>query len=433
MTVRPIALAIALFAAPALFAEDWPEMQGTGRRSEWKETGILRQFPAEGLKFTWRTAIGGGFSGPAVAGGRVFVSDYVKREAGGAERALCLDEATGKILWTFENTAAVYTKFSYNSGPRATPTVDGDRVFVLGGAGDLYCLDVATGALRWQVNFITKFGAKMPTWGFAGAPLVYQNLVVCAVGGQDNARLVAFNRETGEVAWKALPANSDIGYAPPIVVTAAGVPQLIHEAAGTVAAVNPLTGEVLWTATIEASIPCATPTVDGDRLFISDFWKGSTLLRLKQDKPGVDVVWHREAANGENADALHALMCTPLVDGEHVYGVSNYGQLRGLKLETGDPVWESMDAVKEKARWANAFMVRNGDAYFLVNDRGELIIAQLSPAGYKELGRAQLIAPTSGGAGTRELKVVNWVIPAYANRHIVTRNDQEIVRASLAQ
>lgn len=434
MTPTRLALSLAALLctlAAVAVAEDWPEVQGAGRRCLWNETGIVRQLPADGLKYTWRTAISPGYSGPAVARGRVFVADYVTRDNGGAERALCLDEQTGAILWTYENPAAEYKKFAYNSGPRATPTVDGDRVYFLGGAGDLYCLDFATGALRWQVNFPQQFGARVPTWGFAGAPLAYQGLVICAAGGKDNARLVGLNRDTGATIWKALPTVGDLGYAPPILVTAAGVPQVIHEGTNTVGAVNPLTGEVLWQQAIEASIPCAAPAVQGDRLFLTDFWKGSTLLRLLPDKPGVEVLWHRKGQNEINTDALHGLMCTPIIADDCLFGIDSYGQLRALNLETGDRLWETIDATQEKARWANAFLFRNGDAYFIVNDRGELVIAQLSAAGYKELGRADLIAPTTGGAGTRELKVVNWALPAFANGCIVTRNDREIVRAKL--
>ena len=426
--VLNLAVVLGAFAA---CADDWPEVQGAGRRSLWEETGILRQFPAGGLSYTWRTAIGAGYSGPAVAGGRVFVADYITRDGVGSERALCLDEQTGAILWTHENPAAEYKKFAYNSGPRATPTVDGDRVYFLGGAGDLYCLDVATGTLRWQVNFPRDFGSRIPTWGFAGAPLAHQGLVLCAAGGKDNARLVALDRNTGAVVWKALPSNSDLGYAPPILINAAGVDQLIHQAANTVAAVNPLTGAVLWEQAIEASIPCATPVVADDKLFVTDFWQGSTLLRLLPNRPGVEVLWHRKGANEVNTDALHGLMCTPIIADGCIFGIDSYGQLRGLKLDTGDRLWETIDATQEKARWANAFLFRNRDAYFIVNDRGELVIAELSATGYKELGRVNLIEPTTGGGGTRELKLVNWVLPAFANGHIVTRNDREIVRARL--
>jgi outer membrane protein assembly factor BamB len=426
-----LALTILVLAPCLALADDWPEMQGPGRRCDWNETGILRQFPAGGLTVQWRAPIGPGYSGPAVAGGRVFVSDYQKREAGGAERVVCLDEQTGRVLWTYENPGAAYGKFAYNTGPRATPTVDGDLVYVLGGGGDLYCLAAQSGDLRWKLNLPDKFQAKTPTWGFAGAPVVHGDLLICAAGGPDNARLVGLNKLTGDVVWRALSVASDIGYSSPTIITAGGVPQLIHWGPGEIASLNPLTGGVYWQQAFDGSIPVATPVADGERLLVSDFYKGSCMLKLAADKPGAELLWRGKSASEVNTDGLHALMCSPVFKDGYLYGVCSYGQSRCLNAATGERVWETLEVTKEKARWANAFIIRNGDVFFINNDRGELIIADLQPTGYHELSRTQLIKPTSGGAGTRELGNVNWVIPAYANRHLVTRNDEEIIRVSL--
>ena len=221
-----LAMLLATVVAPAS-ADDWPQMQGLGRDGVWDETGILRQFPPEGLTVRWRTPIQAGYSGPAVADGRVFVADYERLEGGGQERVLCLDEASGRVLWTYTNPEADYKRFAYNSGPRATPTVNEDRVLFQGAAGDLYCLSVADGALLWSVNLARTFKAKIPTWGFSCAPEVWGGLVMCAVGGE-NARLVALSRTTGETIWTSLAATAEIGYSPPIIVSAGGVEQLIQ-------------------------------------------------------------------------------------------------------------------------------------------------------------------------------------------------------------
>lgn len=123
---------------------------------------------------------------------------------------------------------------------------------------------------------------------------------------------------------------------------------------------------------------------------------------------------------------------TPVIDGDHIYGICSYGQLRCLRLKTGERVWESMALLREKARWASGFMVKNGDRYFINTDRGDLVLAKLSPGGYQELDRASLIKPTSNPGNRRELQAVNWSHPAYANRHVIARNDEEIVSYSLA-
>jgi outer membrane protein assembly factor BamB len=434
----PGALALVLFVAflphldvaPAP-ADDWPEMQGRGRRSVWNETGILRQFPAEGLTVRWRAPIGPGYSGPAVAGGRVFVTDYDKRDGGGAERVVCLDEQTGRVLWVYENPEAAYDTFTYNNGPRATPTVDDDRVYVLGAAGDLYCLDAQAGDLRWKLNIPARFEAPVPTWGFAGAPLVYGDLLISPAGGPENARLVALNKMTGDEVWRALPVPSNIGYSPPVLIAAGGVDQLIHLVPGELASLNPQSGDIYWRVPFEEDPPVATPVVDGDRLLISGFHKGSCMIRLAADEPAAEELWRGPGTDEFAPEGLNALMCTPAIKDGYVYGVSSYGQFRCLDAATGAQVWETLEVVGENARWANAFIVRNHDVFFINNDRGELIIADLAPTGYRELARTHLIKPTSPGAGARTLGMVNWVIPAYANCHLITRNDEEIIRVSL--
>ena len=424
-----LAMLLATAAGPG-WADDWPQMQGPGRDGVWHETGILRQFPAEGLTVRWRTPLLAGYSGAAVAGGRVFVGDYQRLESGGQERVLCLDEASGRVLWIYTNPEADYKRFAYNSGPRATPTVNEDRVFFQGAAGDLYCLSVVDGALLWSVNLARTFKAKIPTWGFSCAPLVWDELVLCAVGGE-NARLVALKRTTGETVWASLAATSDIGYSPPVIVSAGGVEQLIHWNFDTLTSVDPATGALYWELPYGGEMSVATPVVDGDRLLVSGFYGGSMMVRLATDAPTASVLWHRKGANEVNTDSLHALMCTPAMEGGYFYGVCSHGQFRCIDASTGERVWESPEVTVEKARWANAFITRNAEVYFLNNDRGELIVAQLTPEGYRELDRTKLIEPTSGGAGGRELKAVNWVLPAYANGHILIRNDKEILSASL--
>ena len=427
------AMLLAAWSGPSLLqAEDWPEIQGKGRKNVWTETGILGKFPAGGLTVKWRTPIAAGYTGPAVADGRVFVADYkAPRGAKALERVLCLDEQTGKILWTFENPEVHYGRAAYPYGPRATPTVDGDCVFVLGTAGDLYCLDVKTGQLNWRLNYQTDFGAKMPTWGFAAAPLVYGDLLICMPNGDNGGRVLALDKKTGKEVWRAIKSTGDPGYSAPILIRAGGVDQLIQFLSDGVNSLDPKTGKILWQQAYKGSPLVATPVLDGDRLYVSSFYTGAMMLELAGDKPAAAMLWRGKSRNEMETDGLHSLMCTPAIVDGYIYGVCSYGQLRCLDAKTGRRLWETQEVTREKARWANAFITRNGDRYFINNDRGELIIAQLSPDGYKEISRTQLIKPTTPGGGKRELGGVNWVLPAYANRHIITRNDEEIIRASL--
>jgi outer membrane protein assembly factor BamB len=184
-------------------ADDWPEWRGAGRLGLWNETGILETVPADGLKVRWRTKIHAGYAGPSVAGGRVFLTDSRRTQGNRAiERVLALDEQTGAVLWTQE-WPADYTglQLIYAIGPRATPTVDGDRVYVLGAMGQLLAIENATGKVVWQKDFVRDFAASVPSWGMAAAPLVEGDRLIALVGGEPNAKVVTFNKHTGEEIW----------------------------------------------------------------------------------------------------------------------------------------------------------------------------------------------------------------------------------------
>ena len=207
-----------LLAPPVpLHADDWPEWRGKGRRGVWTETGIIDKFPEEGLQATWRTPVAGGYAGPAVADGRVYVTDYTSTEGRkGVERALCLDEQTGKVLWS-HSWDTDYAGLAYPYGPRATPTVDGDRVYTLGAMGKLHCLNSKTGKVIWKKDYQEDYRSPVPIWGMVGAPLVDGERLICLVGGANNAKVVAFNKLTGKEIWRALSSDREPGYSPPII------------------------------------------------------------------------------------------------------------------------------------------------------------------------------------------------------------------------
>ena len=172
-----------------------------------------------------------------------------------------------------------------------------------------------------------------------------------------------------------------------------------------------------------------TPVVCGDRLFLTSFYDGSLMLKLRQDEPQVEKLWKRQGASEQHTDALHAMISTPYLEGDYVYGVDSYGELRCLDARTGNRIWENLTAVP-KARWATIHIVRNGSRMWMFNERGELIIGELSPQGFHEISRAKLIEPTTEQMGQRG--GVCWSHPAYAYQHIFARNDRELVCASLA-
>lgn len=417
-------------------AEDWPEWRGKGRMGVWNETGVLQKFPDTGLHIDWRVPVKSGFSGPAVSGGRIYLTDFTEAShLKGRERALCLDEKIGKILWTQEWDADyIGLMETYASGPRATPTVDGDRVYVLGAKGLLLCLDTKTGRVLWKRDYVKEYGAEVPTWGVTSAPLVDGNRLICLVGGDRNAKVVAFDKMTGKEVWRALASNSEAGYCQPVIIEHANTRQLIIWHPQAVTSLNPATGVVYWEQPfkINAGLSVATPVWSGPLLLVSSFYDGSMMLTLDNQKPRADVLWKGVSHSEIDTDGLHALVTTPVIVGDYLYGICSYGQLRCLNARTGARVWESLELTQEKARWASGFLVRHGDHFFINNDHGDLIIASLSRDGYREIGRTKLIKPTSNPGNRRQMQAVNWSHPAYANKHIVARNDLEIIRASLA-
>jgi outer membrane protein assembly factor BamB len=425
---------LAILLAFMTFAADWPEWRGTGRQGIWSETGIIESIPANGLNVNWRVPIRAGYSGPAVSRGRVFLLDYVATTGTKVtERAVCLDERTGKTLWTRE-WPADYRGLDYANGPRATPTVDGDRVYVLGAMGSLRCLRDADGSEMWASDFVRDFGATVPGWGMSNAPLIVGSKLIAMAAGKGNAKVVAFDKNSGKEVWRALSSeNSEPGYSQPLLINH-GRPQLIVWHTTALESLNPETGAVLWSQPfrITMNTPIATPAWSAPHLLVSGFFDGARMMDLASSG-GARLLWGSEGGSEIRSDKLHTLMSQPVIDGDYIYGICSYGQLRCLRRSTGERVWETQAVTLEKARNATAWMVRNQDRVVILNDRGELILANLSPSGYTEIGRTKVIEPTSPPGARRELGAVIWSHPAFANRHMIVRNDREVIRVSLDQ
>ncbi|MCC7374699.1 MAG: PQQ-like beta-propeller repeat protein [Verrucomicrobiales bacterium] len=425
---------------PASSADDWPQWLGPRRDGEWRETGIMTRLPKEGLTFRWRQPIGGGYAGPAVSDGKVFVADrvlaagteqpkdaFARGIIPGKERLLCLDERSGAVLWRHEYDCA-YT-ISYAAGPRATPSVHDGKVYHLGSEGDLRCLDTASGALLWSHNFPAELGVKTPTWGFAGHPLIDGNKLICLAAGEGSVAM-AFDKNTGKELWRALSAKEP-GYAPPMIYEFAGRRQLILWHPEAVNALDPESGKVLWThrllPEVRFGMTIPSPRQIGDRLFLTSFYNGSLMLKVGADQ--VSEVWKSQKVSEKDTDGLHSVMATPWIENGTIYSPCSYGQFRALKADTGERLWETYAPTSGKSeRWGHAFIIKNAAQFFLFSETGDLIIAGLTPAGYEERGRVRLVEPVNRDPG----RAVVWSHPAFANRNVYARNDKEIICASLA-
>ncbi|MDA8744677.1 PQQ-like beta-propeller repeat protein [Rubripirellula amarantea] len=421
-------------------AEDWPGWMGASRDGVISDEGLLTEIPESGLEVKWRTPIAGGYAGPAVADGRVFVFDYLKEKGEsfnnpgeranvyGKERLIALDEKTGKELWKHEYDCPY--NISYPAGPRCTPTVDGDRVYTLGSEGDFRCLNVADGNLIWKRNLKTDFSAEVPIWGFASHPLVEGDLVYIMVGGEAQS-IVAFDKQSGEVRWKALDGKA--GYCPPSLVELGGKRQLIVFNPEGVHSLKPSDGSVHWSVPItpEYEMSIARPMVEGNRVYASGIRTESLMIEVADDSESAKELWR-----GESKDAVHSANSTPMfVDGV-IYGTDcNNGNLVAVDGTDGTILWSTFEATrpgeKRFIRHGTAFLTRlgNTDRYLLMSEMGDLIMAKLTKEGFEDLGRFHAIEPTGECFGRK----VVWSHPAYANKTAFMRNDEEIVAVSIAK
>lgn len=409
-------------------ADDWPQWRGPGRDGVWRETGIIEKFDKPRIDVLWRAPIAGGYSGPTVAQGRVYVTDRTIKPKQ-VERIHCFDAATGRALWTHAYDCK-YRDVSYDAGPRASVLIDAGRAYALGTMGNLHCLDAGDGSVVWKKDLNREYRIRMPIWGIAAAPVVEDDLIILHIGGEKNASIVALDKKTGREKWRALDDNAS--YSAPLVIDQAGRRVLVCWTAERIVGLDPRSGELYWSYPFEQRrmvINIATPVLHRDLLFLTNFFEGSLLLRLRQDKPGVERVWKRGGEDERNTDALHSIISTPYLKGDHIYGCGSYGELRCLDLASGDRIWESLDAVP-KARWATIHFIEHGDDVWMFNERGELIISRLSPSGFHEISCAKLIDPTLGQL--RQRGGVCWSHPAFAGKRVYVRNDEELICADLA-
>jgi outer membrane protein assembly factor BamB len=434
-----------LAAALAAHADDWPQYMGPGRNGVWAEKGVIDKIPKAGLKAKWRTPIAGGYAGPSVAGGRVYVHDFLTEDdvkggskpvpptkaLSGKERLHCLDAKTGKPLWKHEYD--IVAKVSYPAGPRATPTVASGHVYGLGMVGNLFCLDVKTGKPVWEKDLVKEYKTRVPMWGFCSHPLVVGDRLYVIVGGEGSV-CVCFDRKTGKELWKALDAKEP-GYSHPTIIEAGGKKQLIVWHAEAVNGLDPETGKVFWTVDLEPlyGMSIMAPQKSGNLLWAGGIGNKTLLLELAKDKPGA-----KELARGEaplrgkpmTGTWLGPVNMTPLIEGDTIYGVDQPGTFLAVDLKTGKRLWHTWSPTTgtKEANSGTAFLIRNGPRHFLFSESGELVLAKLSREKYEELGRTKLVEPTGFAFGRN----VVWSPPAFADRCIFVRNDKEAACFSLA-
>jgi outer membrane protein assembly factor BamB len=394
----PIASASA--AQEAVARVDWPQFRGLNRDGVSPEVGLLEQWPEGGPPELWRVPLGRGFSAISIVGEHAFT--LYGRD--GATWLVALDVADGSKVW--ETRIDEMYRNGQGDGPRATPTVDGDRIYALSGRGNFLAADRHTGSVLWSHRLVEEFGGRAPTWGYSGSPLVEDDTVLIEVGAP-GAGVIAFDRATGAEAWRALDTGT--GYAAPITIAVGGLRQTVFFTADGVVAIDPTDGAPLWRVPWQTSydVHAATPVfVPPDRLFIaSGYGVGSAMLQIRSDgeRARADRLWNsRELENQFSSTVLY---------GGYLYGFDN-SIFMCVDARTGERTWRTRG-------FGHGSLILADARLLVLSDRGSLALVRPTPAEYVEVSRFQAL---DGRA---------WTMPTLANGILYLRNEREAVAFDL--
>ena len=372
-TKRVVFVGIVLVFACAVQAmaqagANWPQWRGPNRDGVSKETGLLKQWPADGPPLVWKAAgAGRGYSSFSVANGRL----YTMGLRGDREFVVAFDIATGKEAWATPHGGAF--RNDRGDGPRGTPTIDGDRLYALGGNGDLSCMEARTGKLVWSKNVLREFGGSNITWGISESPLVLGNKVLVNAGGE-NASIVALNKENGTVIWKS--QSDDAGYSSAIPLQVNGGTQVIFFTAKRALGLDVNDGRLVWDYGRPANnvANVATPIARGNRVFISsDYGTGGGVVEIKADGKAQEIYFTKDMRNHHSSSVLV---------GDYLYGFSS-AVLTAMKFDTGEIAWRDRSVGK------GALVYADGNLYCL-SENGVVGLVEATPEGYREKGRFRI-------------------------------------------
>ncbi len=390
------ALSIAL-VFPQLSAEtlhDWPQYRGPERDGTSPESGLLAQWPEDGPKVLWKRDVGTGFSGLAVAAGRI----YTMMAEDDKEYAVAFDAATGEEVWRTEIGALFPSDFG--DGPRSTPAVAGDNVVVLGSYGDLVALAAGDGARRWALNLQQDIGGAVPPHGYSTAPMIEGDLLLVEVGGGQGKAYAALDPATGANRWTTQDGSAT--YTSPIAVTLGGKRQLISLGGHRIVSLD-TNGELVWSHAWDGGI--AMPIfIAPDKLFVSTY-DAAMVVRLTESDDGIKVeeVWQNAEMNNHfNSSVIH--------DG-YIYGFDN-NVLKCVAVADGERMWA-------KRGFGEGSLILADGHLIILSERGLLVQAEATPEGFEEEGRFQAIDGQS------------WTSPALAGGRLYIRNLKQMMSLDL--
>ena len=360
-----------------VFAADWPQFLGPNRNGAVTETNVAKSWPKDGPPLVWQKSVGEGFAGPVISGDRLVLFHRDNNQ----EIVECLDAKTGQRFWSANYPATYKDDFGFDEGPRATPAIDGQRVFTLGADGVFAGWALDSGKKLWSVDCRKEFGVGKGFFGIACSPLVERDLVLLNVGGKGSS-IVAFDVQNGKVRWKT--GDDEASYSAPVAATIGGTRYGLFLTRKQFTGVKLADGKVLfdypWTPTIQASVSAATPIVIGDKVFISaSYGAGAALLQIAED--GVKKIWSGDdILSNHYATSVHHDGFLYGFDGRQEYGC----KLRCVEAATGKVRWS------EEGLGAGTLSVVNGELLVLT-EKGELIRAPATAEKFKPTGRAQIL------------------------------------------
>ncbi len=408
------ATVLSLLATTSLnvHAADWPQWRGPARDGHAPDAPALSALPKE-PKVAWRVAIGGGFSSPVVAEGKLVFLD----EREGQEFAHALDAATGKELWRVAYTAS--TSDEWGAGPRSTPILDGGRVYALACNGEFRCFNLADGKVIWQASYEKDFGVKFlgskanegtaSRRGNNGSGVIDGDRLVLPVGSTAGASLVCFDKLTGKVRWKS--GSDEAAYSSFMAGTLAGVRQVVALTADALLGADLADGKILWRVPLKTNAKrhAATPVIHGDTVTVNSHSFGLVCYRIEKDSAGL------KATEAWANKTMKINLSTPVLVGDHLYcqGAVSTKDFVCVNARTGHLAWKQPGFGKD-----NSSTVVLKNRLLVLTDDGQLVLLDAEPAEYNERGRAQICGK-------------NWNHPAFAAGKLYVRDNRELICVDL--
>ncbi len=411
-TLLAITLVAVCLAPLSLFALDWPQWQGPDRTNVSKETGLLKEWPQSGPKLLWTSEDAGmGYSAPAIVGDRL----YSMGARDGKDWLFALDGKTSQKKWS----TPIGDQFSNNrgNGSRGTPTVDGDRIYALGGQGNLVCVKTDSGEIVWQKNLKRDLGGNMQNnWGYSESPLIDGAVIVCTPGGSKGT-IAALDKNTGEVRWRSKGLIDAAAYSSLVVSNAGGVRQYVQMTGNSVTGVAAKDGQVLWSfkrPSNVAAIP--TPICFDDSVYVSSgYGTGCALLKINKDGSSwkAEQVYANKNMVNHHGGVVHL--------GDHFYGYSDGKGWVCQDAKTGAVVWQERNRLGK-----GSLTCAEGRLYCYSEKDGTVVLVEASPAGWKESGRFTIPQQSKLPRPSSQPRNNIWTHPVVANGRLYLR-DQDLI------